>query len=220
MRREQQKEGRRRAIIHATETLIRETGSVDFSMIDLGKRAGLSTATTYNLIGSKATVLYLLLNRSLAKLFSQNDEPPVRGDAVEHFLAAADIASQFFTADPKFYKPLMLFLLGVPDSVNRPKFMSTAYAYWAKAADEIFMRNGKREGVLPDDIARCCHVFFAGALDLWVQDELNDAQFQAQVRHGVALQLLSLGDTRIEARLLRELRGASARLPELSPPSD
>lgn len=220
MRREQQKESRRRAIIHATETLIRETGSVEFSMIDLGKRAGLSTATTYNLIGSKATVLYLLLNRSLAKLYSQNDEPPTGGDAVEHFLAAADIATQFFTADPKFYKPLMMFLLGVPNQVNRPKTMSTAYAYWTKAVEELFTRNAKREGVLPEDVARCCHIFFAGALDLWVQDELSDQQFQSQVRHGVALQLFSLGDPRIEARLLRELRCAGARLPEMQAPSE
>lgn len=64
-RREQAKEGRRQAILNAAESLIEESGNTDFSMKQLAERAGISTFTTYNLIGQKGEVLYTLLERSL-----------------------------------------------------------------------------------------------------------------------------------------------------------
>ncbi|MCP3730278.1 TetR/AcrR family transcriptional regulator [Sphingomonas sp. MG17] len=216
MRREQQKEVRRRAILHSAETLVRETHSVDFSMIDLGKRAGLSTATTYNLIGSKATVLYTLLNQSLSRLFEQSRLAYRGNDPIEHILMAADVAARFFTADPNFYKPMMMFLLGVPDPVHRPQFMQMAFNYWADAVEELATALKTSEPVEAADIALNCHILFAGALDLWVQNELDNAQFQAQVHHSVAIQLVFLANKRVQNRLLKSIRETRAQLPPLA----
>lgn len=216
MRREQQKDVRRRAILHAAETLVRESNSVEFSMIDLGKRAGLSTATTYNLIGSKATVLYTLLNQSLSRLFEQSRLAYKGNDPIEHILMAADVASQFFTADPNFYKPMMMFLLGVPDPVHRPQFMQMAFNYWSDAVEDLGATLKDTDPVEAADIALNCHILFAGALDLWVQDELDNAQFRAQVHLSVALQLVFLANTRVQGRLQKSIRKARSQLPPLT----
>ena len=92
MLREQKKEGRRRTILHAAETLVRETNSTDFSMRELALRAGFSLATTYNLIGSKATVLYALLNQCMDRVDVARLSTLERGDPIEHVFQASDAA--------------------------------------------------------------------------------------------------------------------------------
>ena len=208
MIREEKKEGRRRAIIHAAETLIRETGSTNFSMVELGQKAGLSTATTYNLIGSKATVLYLLLNRCMDRVDMGGLLPRGRKDSFDYVLHAADIAVEIYTSDPNFYRPLMRFLLGVPDPVHRPAFMKRAYYYWRVVVQALVETNLIKDGLEANDLARDFQVFFAGAIDFWVHDELDGPQFQAQIRHGMALRLLALGVESANDRLLRKIKVA------------
>ncbi|WP_418654973.1 TetR/AcrR family transcriptional regulator, partial [Acinetobacter baumannii] len=48
------REARRRNIVDAAHELVRETGGAGFSMLDLARRAGVSPATPYNLLGSKS----------------------------------------------------------------------------------------------------------------------------------------------------------------------
>ena len=215
MIREQQKEGRRRAIIHAAETLIRETGSTNFSMVELGQRAGLSTATTYNLIGSKATVLYLLLNRCMDRVDMGGLLPRGRKNPFDHVFQAADIAVDIYTSDPNFYRPLMRFLLGVPDPVHRPAFMKRAYRYWRIVVQGLVDGGYVRNGLEASDLARDFQVFFAGSIDFWVHDELDGPQFQAQIGHGMALRLLALGVEKFDARLLRKIKSARTAMKQV-----
>jgi len=220
MIREEKKEGRRRAIVHAAETLIRETGSTNFSMVELGQRAGLSTATTYNLIGSKATVLYVLLNRCMDRVDTGGLLPRGKKDAFEHVFQAADIAVDIYTSDPNFYRPLMRFLLGVPDPVHRPAFMKRAYRYWRVVVQALVETDCVRDGLEANDLARDFQVFFAGAIDFWVHDELDGPQFQAQIRHGMALRLLALGVESANDRLLRKIKAARKIMDEVLNPGE
>lgn len=54
-------------VLNAAEALVRKTGDTDFSMLTLASKAKVSPATPYNLFGSKGSILYTLLNRSLMK---------------------------------------------------------------------------------------------------------------------------------------------------------
>lgn len=219
MRRAQQKERRRTSILDAAEALVRETHGTDFSMHDLAAKAGLSTATTYNLIGTKATVLYALLNRSVDRLSVERASISERMAPVDHVDRAGRIAVDFFARDPGFYRPLMRFLLGVPDPVHRPRFMARAQDFWHAVVEGLGTKGRLEQGVEASDVARALHVLFTGALDLWVHAELDAAQFRAQVRHGTALILLSLALPRAEAPLLGKLREARSRIRRLYDPS-
>lgn len=211
-------EARRILIIEAAEKLILKTESTNFSMIDLARTAGLSTATTYNLIGSKATVLYRLLNRTLDRLNLADIRYKGDGDPIGHVLEAAETAVNVFANDPGFYRPLMRFLLGVPDAVHRPLFMARAYGFWLIVVQCLTEEKILRPRVDLSDIARDLHVFFAGALDLWVHEELDDKQFRAQVRHGTAIHLLGVTDKNDE-RLLDQLVSSRQTIQPLYPAS-
>jgi AcrR family transcriptional regulator len=68
MLREKQMAERRGRILDAAESLIRQTGGTDFPMLALAERAEVSPTTPYNLFGSKAGVLYALLNRTMDQI--------------------------------------------------------------------------------------------------------------------------------------------------------
>jgi len=215
MSREIQKEDRKRRILDAAEALIRKTGTTEFSMALLAERASLSGPTPYNLFGSKGGILYALLNRSVDGLFS--DIARGRGkssDPVEMVLHAAQTAGDEFASDPRFYRPLYQFLLGIHDPVHRPAYMDRALFYWKQALLHL-AEAGQLPDVIPhDQLARMMVVNTLGALDLWVQSELDDDQLRAQVLYGTAVLLYSVADATQRDHLSARLRVLERQLPK------
>lgn len=208
--RETQKEGRRSAIMQACESLIRETGNTDFSMRLLAAKSGLSLATTYNLIGSKATVLYKLLNSCMDRADTARMTTLRCGDAVEHVFLAADAVIDIYTTDQDFYRPILRFLLGVPEPTHRPLFMDRAYRFWWATVQPL-RELGAFAGLYPAQLlARDLQIFFAGTLHFWVHGELSAEEFRAQIRTSIAIRLLSIKrDDNCKSRLLEKIDASS-----------
>ncbi|MBL6752582.1 MAG: TetR/AcrR family transcriptional regulator [Nevskia sp.] len=215
--RAQQKENRREAILVAAEALVRETGSTEFSVGTLAQRADLSVATLYNLIGSKGTILYALLNRTMDQLEaatakSESDDP------YEQALSAATAVARVYVQDSQYLRPLWRFELGVIEPEHRPALMNRALSFWASRLGSLERAGRLPEGIGLVDLAREYQIFFAGVLDLWVQNELSDAQFEVQVRYGILLRLLALGNQGEQARLMADLRKTHRRLHAMDAP--
>ena len=191
-RREQAKQERRERILDAAESLVEQSASTDFSMQRLAKHAGLSPFTTYNLIGSKATVLYALLNRSIDRMDMAMPLANPPKDPIERMFDAGDVIVDVYVARPDLYRPLLRYLFGVVDTIHRPAFMDRAYRYWHTAVQPLADRGRLRAGITPIDLARDMQMFFTGTLEYWVVDEISDAEFRAQIRHGFSLRLLAL----------------------------
>lgn len=192
-KREQAKEGRRQRIMDAAEAYIEESGSTEFSMRQLGARAGVSPFTTYNLIGQKADVLYSLLNRSLDDIDSVAMMNSRRTDPVEFLFKAGEAIVQVFTARPELYRPLLRYLLGSIDSAHRPAFMSRSSAYWRFAyapLDEAGYLDGPIKKI---DLVRETQMFFTGVLEYWVHGDLSHQDFSEHVRQGFSIRMLALG---------------------------
>ncbi|MEZ5687471.1 MAG: hypothetical protein R3E21_01545 [Caenibius sp.] len=196
-RRELAKEGRRQAILNSAEMLIEETGETDFSMKQLAVRAGISTFTTYNLIGQKAEVLYTLLDRSLDDIDALAILQARKIDPIEQPLGyvfeAADNIVRVSTARPSLYQPLFRFLLGYPDAVHRPRFMKRSSDYWRFAfapLDEAGLMNGPIRKI---DMVSEAQMFFTGVLEYWVHADFSNQDFSDHVSHGFAIRLLALG---------------------------
>lgn len=198
---EKAKDKRRAAILAACERLIRETASTEFSMKDLAVSAGISTYTTYNLIGSKATVFYLLLNRGIDQIDVEQILAGLSRDPFQHVFDAGLAVANVFASDPEFYRPLMRYLLGVLDPVNRPAYMNRAFDYWFKAVRPIEEAGLLAHGISAASLARNLQVFFTGAIDYWVHGELSGDELRAQVRYGVAVHILALAHGKRSASL-------------------
>lgn len=212
--RQSQKEQRRQRILDAAESLIRQSAGTDFLMTTLAETAGFSQATPYNLFGSKAGILFALLNRSVDGIFRDADLDNNRdADPFEAVLQAARVASGVFSADPGFYRPLYRFLLGVVDSGHRPAFLDRALGYWKRALAGVSAAGLFSAELTRDEMARGIVIYFLGALDLWVQDELDDDEFHAQIQYGVAMLLLGIADDASRPALRAHMRRHKRHLP-------
>jgi AcrR family transcriptional regulator len=215
---EEKKNRRRQQIISAAEELVRETGSTDFSMNTLAERAGFSTPTTYNLIGSKGTVLYILLNQYQDRLDNSLLRPKRTSDPFAHVLHASDVAVKVYTGDSSFIRSLMRFLLGIPDPIHRPAFMTRGYQYWWRAFQGLEKHGYLGKGVSIDDVSRDFVVYFSGVIDFWVHEELDDKQFHIQARVGVLMRLLAIADDQaMQEKLRRELEKCHRKMKPLYP---
>src|SRR5213595_708361 len=177
---------RRGKILKAAEALIRRSGSIDFSMQDLASEAGFSLATSYNLIGTKSTVLYWLLNRSVEQLQKEYRAMSVAGLPRTQVFRAIGMVTSFFTGDPEFYRPLIRFLEGVPDPVNRPIFMNAAFDFWFGLARAL-AEEDKNLPLPPAEAATLMHTFFLGALNRWVHGESDSEAFDMWIKKAAAL---------------------------------
>ena len=200
---------RRGRIIDAAEDLIRSSGNTNFSMNSLARHAGLSTNTTYNLIGSKAAVLYTLLNRSVESIGSARLASTEHRDPLASLLHAGDTAVAVFTSEPTFYRPLLRFLFSAEEPGPRAEFMRLSQSYWTAAAAPL--DNSDRlvaSGLKSNDLARDLLIFFTGATEFWVHDELSADAFRAQIQHGISLRLLCVADEHETKGLIRNISDA------------
>ncbi len=220
--REKQTSERRERILDAARALIRRSGT-DFSMKALADAAEVSLATPYNLFGSKGGVLYALLNDSLDRVddaihTSRAREPR---DPVEGVLEVAGLAASVYASDSAFYRPLMQFLLGVRDLSHRPRFLARSIELWtrtvAAARSHEVLEVATNDGLL----ARQLMINFAGVLELWIHEELDDRGFRSQILFGSTMLLLGASRPASRPRLLRRLDEIGKTLPRKlgSPPA-
>src|SRR3546814_8403069 len=149
--REQNKEERRSRILGAAEKLIRELGTVEFSMRELAARAHISHYTSYNLIGNKGTVLYTLLHRAIDRITNLPSQADPNFDPLSYAFDMGDLAVEFYVSDTDFFRPLLRFLFGVSDAELRPAFMNKGVRHWHAVALEIWQRGDLVGPVSPED---------------------------------------------------------------------
>ena len=204
---------RRVRILNAAEALIRETGNTDFTVATLAERAVLSGPTPYNLFGSKAAILYALLNRSLDPVVAVESRARGVKDPVARVLAAANLAADLFVNDPVFYRPLYQFLLGVGDALQRPAFLQRSLEFWQRAVGELMESGQFPLATQRNGLARMLVMNFVAALELWVHQELDHEQFRAQVLYGAAMLMLGFASEQQRSGLLRQMRTFERQLP-------
>jgi len=207
------KQIRQQRLLEAAASLIRTSGGTEFSMLALAEAAGMSPATPYNLLGSKVGVLWALLNYSLDKIQDKLSLLRAPNDPFERVVLAAALGAELFTAESDFYRPLYRFLVGCGDPVHRPQFMDRALAFWMHATELLNQRGYLQAPIDQVEMSRELEIHFLGVLDLWVQHELDDDEFQAQIVFGTALLLLAVADEAGRTRLMKHLQKAKRKLP-------
>lgn len=213
--REKQLADRRRRILDAAEQLIRQTGGADFTMLVLAERAEVSPATPYNLFGSKPQLLFALFNRSLTELPVKDLTASLK-DPLDRLLETTRLVATHLATHAEFFRPLYRALLGVSDDLHRPEFVEHHLQRWRRALADVQHARLLSPAVAADQLARQLMINFAGAVELWVHEELDGDGFSAEAAFGTALLLLGATIPLAQLRLLKHLkaarRGLQARL--------
>lgn len=202
--REKQMAERRTRILGSAQKLIRRTGGTDFTMNELARDAGVSPATPFNLFGTKEGLLYELLLRSLATFFSraqacQSDDP------LERVILAAEAAVDVFVENPKQLRPLYRFLLGVIDPRARPIFLQRSHSYWVISLEAAVAQRWM-DAADADAVSSGLLAYILGTLDLWVHNDITDAEFRDHMLQGVLVHMMPFARGKALAVLRTRLR--------------
>lgn len=202
-RRERAKGARRAAILAAARALIREHGP-HVPTERIAQRAGLSTATVYNLVGPREQLLGLLLSAQFEQLrdvvASMKRVDPFRvGEAV------VAVSADMFVADSGLWIHVVQELRGAFGARVRP-FLSFQPIDLQREA----MQTAKALGMLsreadPEMTAAQIYAAYNGALFLWAGGFFTDDAFRSHARAGYWAILAALGAGEHRRRALREL---------------
>ena len=202
-RREQAKDARRDAILEAAKSLIREFGP-QVSTEKIAQRAGVSTATVYNLIGPREQLLGLLLS----ELFEHLRATVTAMKLVDPFRvgeAVVSVSAKMFVSDSSLWLNVIYEVRGAFGARVLP-FVSFQPINLQREA----MLTAKQLGMLsreadPEMTATQIYAAYNGALFLWAGGFLSNDAFRNQARAGYWAVLAALGAGEYRRRALREL---------------
>ncbi len=203
-RREHSKAMRRDAILGAARSLIREYGA-QVSTADIALRAGVSTATVYNLIGPREQLLGLILSALFedlkATIKAMGEEDPF---LVGH--AVVVVSAQIFIADAQLWLNVLPEIKGAFGLRVQPFVSFQPINLQRQAMTAAKLRGMLTRAADVDMTATQIYAAYTGALFLWTDGYLSSDGFLDQARAGywAVLAALASGDHR--RRALRELQ--------------
>lgn len=201
-------------ILDAAREIMRESGSVGFTMKDVADRARVAPATVFNLLGSRDGLFYALLSRLLDDLFI-GVRRYKSSDALEHAIEATDFVVDLFLSDAVVFRELFTVFLGTRDELHRPWFMHRSLSFWRHSVESAAAANLLPADELEsDDLPRALMLSFIGSVDLWVHGDLDDSGFRAQSLYGTALIILGATNKGGEGRLRTRLKEIKRQLPK------
>lgn len=142
------REARCRNLVDAAHALIRETGGTGFSMLELARRAGVSPATPYTLLGSKSELLRRVIRDEFESFAVRlAAEPPTTPLAA--LLRAIDLVVVHYTAEPQFYRGLYLAVLNTQANELRAMMTAEGQLLWSEMV-RAAVEAGELERLMPD----------------------------------------------------------------------
>ena len=197
--REKQMEQRRNRILDTAESLIRSTGSTDFSVRRLAADAEVSPTTPFNLFGSKEGILFTLLLRSL-DMFREQEISKAELDANLGFIESSAAAAKTLVNDDAFFRPLYRVLMGVTHPIHRPMFMRQTFQYWLQVASTVPMRDNARDLKSVKLLAHSLMSHFTGLMEMWINTDLTNEEFVLHVQCAAIVDSSSFLPSEVEAK--------------------
>jgi AcrR family transcriptional regulator len=208
-RRELSKAERRRRIVEAATSLLRESGFEAVSMLQIAERAGVSPATVYNLFQTKAAILQQVFDRDLRDYERHVDQAPAKG-ALDRIFKAVDIAASLYRDDPGFYRAMAQ--AGRHKDTLRPAISERRIGFWksmvAAARDAGSLVPETDEGLLGVSLSQTMR----GAFSEWAGGAISAERLAQETCYGFSLALLAYAAADAAAGLRERLRRLEAAL--------
>ena len=198
------REARRRNVIDAAHMLVRETGGTGFSMAQLAQRAGVSPATPYNLMGSKAEILRRLVEDEYAsfavRLAQQPPRPPL-----PHLLHALDLIAVHYLAEPQFYRGLYGAMIGIEDNPLRALMSEEGQRRWTALVAAALDQGALAPLLGAEDLTALLLRNVAATVEAWLAEHWDDQRFTRELHRASRLILLGLAAPPWAAEIRAEL---------------
>ncbi len=201
------------SILRSAEKLIRDTGGTDFTMRNLADQADVALATPYGLFGSKAAVLYALVEDCVREIDKQVDRLRL-SDAIEQTLAVSRISADLYGSDAALYRPLLRFLIGSHEPEHHPALFGRAMRLWDSAITRGIELGTLLPKVRGEVMERQLLANFTGVLQYWMHGELDGAGFRNHVLFGTVLILIPHVPESLRPSLLQRLAKLEKTLPK------
>jgi AcrR family transcriptional regulator len=213
----ERKAARQRHIVDAAQALIRERGDAGFTMTELAARAGVSPATPYNLVGSKADLLNQVVDDEF-ETFTRKLGAVRHASALGLLLDATALVVTHYEADRQFYRGLFRSAFGVDATEVRDLLASRGQALWQGfvqgAIDAGEIEAFARAAPLTNALLRAISVTVQG----WLAEGWSQERFSLEMSNAVRLTLASVAAPPQRECLTREIAAAQAALCDLCPP--
>ncbi|MFO1254533.1 MAG: TetR/AcrR family transcriptional regulator [Sphingomonadaceae bacterium] len=199
------REARCRVVVDAAHALVRETGGAGFSMLQLAKRAGVSPATPYNLLGSKGEVLRRVVQDEYASFAVRLEQLPQQSP-LDRLLAAVDLIAVHYTAEPEFYRGLYAAMTGGEANPLRDVMSQEGQHLWGDMVGSAIEAGELAPLLGAEDLTGLLLRSVAGTVEAWLAESWDDARFAAEMRRVSRLLVLGL----VDAKRAAELKAALA----------
>lgn len=195
-------------ILDAAERLIRRGAGTQFSMRALAEEAGVSPATPFNLLGSKAKILEALFTRSFA--LPQRDQPgefnPDRHNALDYSFAVCELVMQRYADDAVFYRCVLSALGASLDA------LLSGVANWQLVLQVAVHQGDLRPNTPVQSIAETIELGIAGTMGFWGAACMPSARLAPQARFAIGSALFAFATPSAQKRLQRLIASAARTL--------
>lgn len=205
-------EERRRHLVSVAECLLREGEGIDFSMAELASRAGVSPATPYNLIGTKADLLSRLLDEEFTRFDRKLTREPRKQGLVGLWTAVDQMLDQYL-GDAEFYRALFLALFRTDTQQFRKQMRERSIVLWGGFVEDA-LRSEDVEHMPPIQTVGDMLVFQMGAVVYcWALDRWTDQRFTTFLRLSARQAVLPFLGGESAETLKREIAAFARRKP-------
>jgi AcrR family transcriptional regulator len=208
------RETRRRHIVEAAQALIRERGDAGFAMTELAARAGVSPATPYNLVGSKADLLRLVVGDEFES-FSRRMDGVSHDSPLGALLDATALVVTHYEADRQFYRGLYGSVFAIDATDMRGMMAAEGQNLWCRFV-QAAVDAGEIEAFVA--VLPLTHVLLraiGATAQAWLAENWDEDRFALEMAQTARLVLASVVSAPLRARLVSELAAAQARLLEI-----
>jgi AcrR family transcriptional regulator len=211
--RERGKQARRTRIIEATIKLLREVGVARTSMTLIAARAGVSSATPYNLFGTKADILAAVFDQDLRSFESSiaNLRSP---NALDRLFKAIGIAASLYKSDPDFYRATMF----LTDTRRNQAIHLSLYAprmgFMQRMAEDLITEGFILPGVDSTIFAVALKQLANGALFDWYMNRISPDRLRDETEFGFAVTLRGVATARAKHSLEQRISALAQVLKE------
>ncbi len=212
--REAGKTKRRAAIVGTARRMIAESGKAGFSLVELARRAGVSPATPYNLVGPRTAVLEEIVREEF-EAFRRRLSPTEEMSGVDCILAATRLVTAHYGAEPDFYRGLFGAMNTEGGEELRYLMLSMGRDLWerfiAQATDQGEIDVKFDSDLLTDQLLAAV----SGATLAWIMERWSVPRFAAEMRYAVYIVLCAVASKRSFRPARRGLLAAQGALVRL-----
>lgn len=182
------KAARRQRIVETARRMIAESGQAGFSLVELARRAQVSPATPYNLVGPRTAILEEIVKAEFrafrGRLAALRERP---GFAA--VLAATRLVTLHYGAEPAFYRGLFGAMNTQGGEELRYLMLSMGRDLWERFIREAIAA-GEIDAAMDADILTDQLLAAVGGATLaWIMERWSVRRFAAEMRYATAVVL-------------------------------